>query len=53
VRFPFYFSEGILGGKITSRKIEIKEMKIYVADETKYAKLYRIVLNMIYVSIVN
>jgi len=49
----FVHFERIFRRNVTSRKIEIKEMKIYVVDETKYAKLYRIVLNMRYVSMVN
>ena len=36
----FVHFERIFRRNVTSRKIEIKEMKIYVVDETKYAKLY-------------
>jgi len=49
VRTVLNFSERIFRRNVTLRKLEIKEMKIYVANETKHDKICCIVLNIRYI----
>jgi hypothetical protein len=53
VRPHLYLSEGIFRSNVTSSIFQIKEMKFYVDNETKYTKLYCTALNIIYILIVN